>query len=61
MENEFLKAWDMYIADSDGQYTEEEFIAFKNGWCFAMSYMQKIGRSCWTDAAFPERSKPSHL
>lgn len=53
-ENEYLKAWDAYISDSDEMFTQEEYLAFKNGWCCAMSYIQTIGRSCWNDAAFPE-------
>ena len=57
-ENEYLKAWDAYISDSDQMFTQEEYLAFKNGWCCAMSYLERKTRECWSDAAFPERSKP---
>lgn len=59
--NEFLKAWDAYIADSDEMFTQEEYLAFKNGWCFAWDFIMDKGRSCWNDATFPERSKSSDL
>ena len=57
MTNEFLKAWDSYISDSDNQYTEDERIAFKNGWVYAIDYFLHTGQSLWNDATFPERDK----
>ena len=55
--NEFLKAWDLYISDSDEMFTQEEYLAFKNGWCSALDFILANGRSLWNDAAFPERIK----
>lgn len=55
--NEYLKAWDAYVTDGDGAYTEEERIAFKNGWVSAIDYILCQGRSLWNDAVFPERTK----
>ena len=60
MNNEYLKAWDTYLLDGDGSYTEEERIAFKNGWVYAVDYFLSKGRSLWNDAVFPERS-PTRL
>jgi len=55
--NEFLKAWDAYIADFDEMFTQEEYLAFKNGWCSALDFILANGRSLWNDATFPERSR----
>lgn len=55
--NEYLKAWDDYLKDSDGKFTEDERIAFKNGWVYAVDMFLAQGRSLWNDAVFPERSQ----
>ena len=52
--NTFLKAWDLYIADSDEMFTQEEYLAFKNGWICALDFMLDKGRSLWNQATFPE-------
>lgn len=54
MTNEYLNAWDKYISDSDNIYSEEELIAFKNGWIFALEYCGRVNRKLWNDAVFPE-------
>ena len=61
MNNEFLKAWDSYLSDSDEMFTQEEYLAFKNGWCFALDFIMHQSRSLWNDATFPEREKTRHL
>ena len=53
-DNTFLKAWDLYIADSDEMFTQEEYLAFKNGWICALDFMLDKGRSLWNQATFPE-------
>ena len=55
--NEYLKAWDTYLLDSNGDFTDEERIAFKNGWVYALDYILNTGRSLWNDAMFSERLK----
>ena len=55
--NEYLKAWDTYLLDSNGEFTDEERIAFKNGWVYAVDYFLSKGRSLWNAAVFPERSQ----
>jgi hypothetical protein len=55
--NEFLAAWDAYIMDSDEMFTQEEYLAFKNGWISALDFMLDKGRSLWNDATFIERSQ----
>lgn len=52
--NNFLKAWDAYISDSDEMFTQEEYLAFKNGWCCAFNYIEHASRARWNEAAFPE-------
>ena len=55
--NEYLKAWDKYVQDGDGTFTEDERIAFKNGWVYAVDLLVNSGRSLWNDAVFVERTK----
>ena len=55
MDNEFIKCWDKYISDSDEQYTDLEYIAFKNGWVYALDHILNNGRSLYNDAIMPER------